>query len=141
MKLDPATPLSIRPLDLHKSKRWENLHIYFWLLKDLGWIAHWIGFALLMIIPAVGFAVAILWIQRRHRAELFHNTAVLLWIIANSIWMIGELLFDDSIRAIAIVFFVLGISILSWYYVRCLTRWILVARHSQEIGPSAANTE
>jgi hypothetical protein len=57
-------------------------------------------------------------------SELCHNLAIVLWISANSYWMISEFLHFDTIiisgaityKHIAIIPFVLGILILAWFY-------------------------
>jgi len=57
-------------------------------------------------------------------SELSHNLAIVLWISANSYWMISEFLHFDTIiisgaityKHIAIIPFVLGILVLGWYY-------------------------
>jgi hypothetical protein len=47
---------------------------------------------------------------------LVHNTAVCLWISANSLWMIGEFFFHDTIRIYPKVLFLLGIGLITLYY-------------------------
>lgn len=103
-------------------RRWENLHIYLWLFKDLCWVRDWQTLGFVMIVPTIGFAGWIVWISRRDRTELIHNFAVLCWIIANSVWMIGEFFYNDGTRPIAIVFFLTGILSLTTYYL-----WKLIA--------------
>lgn len=94
----------------------ENFHIVLWLVKDLCWCMAWKPLALFMIIPTFIFAVFITSSNRNNRSELFHNLAVLLWILANSTWMIGEFYFHDSLKTIALVFFTTGMLIVGYYY-------------------------
>ena len=68
-------------------RRIENLHIVFWLIKDLCWLMIWKPLGLIMIVPTLGAALLITWQTRHIRAELLHNIAVVLWICANSYWM------------------------------------------------------
>lgn len=96
--------------------RWvENGHIFLWLIKDTCWALEWRPGGIFMIIPTIGVALFILWKSRSVRAELFHNIAVCLWIMANSVWMIGEF-FDLEFRPFAVGFFVTGLICLLVYY-------------------------
>jgi hypothetical protein len=94
----------------------ENLHIVFWLMKDLGWVRdfHWLGLG--MLVPTFLVQLLITWRARAHRVELIHNLAVCCWIIANGIWMIGEFYFDDGTRSLATAFFVTGLILIIPYY-------------------------
>ena len=71
---------------------------------------------MLMILPTLYVAIDIAWRTRHLRADFFHNIAITLWICANAIWMTGEFFFNDKLRPIAIVFFVLGLLVISYYY-------------------------
>ena len=95
----------------------EYLHIYLWLLKDICWVTDWKILGTFMIIPTIGFAILITYLQRNRRGEVVHNFAVLSWISANSTWMIGEFFYNDTTRPIAIIFFCIGLLLLTSYYV------------------------
>ncbi len=69
-----------------------------------------------MIFPTLAVAFYILWKSRYIRAELFHNIAVCLWIMANSVWMIGEF-FDVEARHYSVMLFLTGLTLLIVYYV------------------------
>lgn len=97
-------------------RRFENLHIALWLVKDACWIQDWKWAGTLMIAPTLGMAFYITYLSRTDRKELAHNLAVCCWICANAIWMIGEFYLKDSTRPQASVFFALGIFSLLWYY-------------------------
>jgi hypothetical protein len=97
-------------------REYENLHIVMWLLKDTCWVLLWKELGLFMIVPTLAVAFHITWIRRQIKSELFHNLAVSCWITANSIWMIGEFFFDDQLRPLATVFFILGIAAVAIYY-------------------------
>jgi hypothetical protein len=45
-----------------------------------------------------------------------------MWIMANSIWMIGEFYFSDELKPIAFIFFMVGLVIVGYFYV---SRWLL----------------
>jgi hypothetical protein len=97
-------------------RKFENLHILMWLLKDLCWVTLSELMGVIMIVPTIGLAIYITWLSRHEQAELFHNLAVCFWIGANSIWMIGEFFYDDSTRGIATAFFIIGLLFIGWYY-------------------------
>lgn len=71
----------------------------------------------IMIIPTVAMAVYLTILSRTDRKELLHNLAVTCWILANSIWMVGEFYLNDSTRTYAAVFFILGLAFVAYYYV------------------------
>lgn len=96
--------------------RWiENAHILLWLIKDTCWALEFKPGGIFMIVPTIGVAFYITWQGRRVRAELFHNLAVCLWILANSIWMLGEF-FNHETRPYAAGLFITGLVVLAVYY-------------------------
>ena len=109
-----------------KFRKLENLHIVFWLLKDLSWCICFKSLAIAMIFPTMSIAIVITWQNRKNAAELYHNLAVLCWITANSSWMMSEFfLFDQKIifgnllgKYIAIFPFALGLFFLIYYYTK-----------------------
>ncbi len=101
-------------------RRIENVHIAFWLLKDIGWIHDLYLLGVAMVIPTLAIALWLTWHTRHDRAERCHSTAVVCWIVANAIWMVGEFFFNDSTRHYASAFFALGIAVLAWHYTTAL---------------------
>ena len=99
-----------------KNRALENFHIVLWLIKDLCWCMLWKPLALFMIIPTFIFAIFITYNSRKSRTELFHNIAVLMWILANSTWMIGEFYFKDGLKTIAFLFFMIGLIVVCYFY-------------------------
>ena len=75
-----------------------------------------------MILPTVAMAVYLTYLSRNDRKELLHNFAVTCWILANSVWMIGEFFFNDSTRIFAAVLFVIGLISVSIYYIGLLIK-------------------
>ena len=57
------------------------------------------------------------WRSRKNISDLFHNTAVCLWITANATWMTGEFFYRDELRPYAMIFFSIGIVVVGFYYV------------------------
>ncbi|MBC7552718.1 MAG: hypothetical protein H7257_01935 [Taibaiella sp.] len=107
----PATVRADTP-----SYRWiENAHILLWLLKDTFWAMEWRTGALIMIFPTLSVAFWLLWRSRKTITDLMHNLAVCLWISGNSIWMGGEF-FKKDMRPVAVVLFVIGLTVLAIYY-------------------------
>lgn len=109
-------PLSLRKL--------ENLHIVFWLIKDLSWCMLWKPLGILMILPTLAISIYISWKNRKYISETCHNAAISFWILANSFWMFCEFIkYDEklilgsySYKHIALIPFMLGVLILAWYY-------------------------
>lgn len=99
-----------------KIRAYENFHIVLWLLKDTCWVLDFKVPGMIMIIPTILVALHITWIHRNSAAELAHNLAVVCWICANTIWMIGEFFFNDTLRPFATVFFGMGLLMVAFYY-------------------------
>lgn len=121
--MDPAAqePVYAIPASF---RRMENLHIVFWLLKDVGWCMIWKPLGLTMIVPTLLIAVAIAWRTRHLASERAHNLAIILWISANSYWMISEFFGFDEVKLghgftgkhLALIPFTLGLLVLAYYY-------------------------
>ena len=104
--------------ELYQSPRYrmlENSHILLWLIKDTCWALEFKIGGVVMIAPTLGMAIYLLWRSRRSKPEFFHNIAIVLWIMANSIWMIGEFNEQDW-RQYAVVLFGAGLGVLVLYY-------------------------
>lgn len=100
-----------------KFRRTENLHIVFWLLKDLSWAMLWRPLGLVMIVPTISAALLITWQTRHIKSELLHNIAVDFWIIANAYWMLTEFFSrDESLRYYTVIPFAIGLAIIAYYY-------------------------
>lgn len=100
-----------------KYRKTENLHIVFWLLKDLSWAMLWRPLGLFMIIPTISAALLITYQTRHIKSEFLHNLAVDFWIIANAYWMITEFYSNnDTLRYYTIIPFSIGLIIITYYY-------------------------
>lgn len=95
----------------------ENMHILFWLIKDICWCLGFRPLGIAMVFPTLFVAV---WIMLRNRSiasELFHNVAIILWIIANSLWMVAEFYHvDEQVKPFCLIPFTMGIALLTYYY-------------------------
>lgn len=121
-KVNPEGEMYIIP---KKYRIIENLHIIFWLVKDLCWCIVFKPLGIAMIIPTLGVAAYIVWQNRTVASELYHNLAVLFWIMANAYWMLSEFFHFDEQKIIgnitgknlALIPFIVGLTCLLIYYV------------------------
>jgi hypothetical protein len=102
---------------LDSVRKFENLHIVLWLLKDLCWVSDFKVGGMLMITPTLGLGLYLTWRFRTDRTELLNNAAVCAWICANATWMTGEFFFEDSLRPYAIIFFGIGFLFIGTEYI------------------------
>lgn len=105
-------------------RKMENLHIVFWLFKDVAWCMGWRWLGVTMIIPTLFISIIIAYRTRKYMSELTHNLAITVWISANSYWMISEFFHFDAIKIgygltykhLALIPFTTGILFLAFYY-------------------------
>ncbi|HRN79237.1 MAG TPA: hypothetical protein PKY29_03535 [Ferruginibacter sp.] len=106
-------------------RRLENLHIFFWLVKDISWCLEWHVTGIVMIVPTMTAGFIITRKFWHIFSERCHNLAVLLWITANAYWMITEFFgwdellvpyFNISYRHFTMLPFGIGIGIMLYYY-------------------------
>ena len=106
-------------------RRMENLHIVFWLFKDISWCIVFKPLGILMIFPTLIIAIVITMRTRQFMSDLCHNLAIVFWITANSYWMISEFFHFDTMHVygsmtykdLALIPFITGLAILGWYYI------------------------
>src|SRR4051812_23555866 len=107
-----------------KYRKMENLHIVFWLFKDISWCMVWQPLGIVMIVPTLVVSIQIAWRTRQMMSELCHNLAITAWITANSYWMISEFAGFDTkhvfgaftYKHLALIPFGIGIIFLGFYY-------------------------
>ena len=105
-------------------RRMENMHVVFWLFKDISWCMIWKELGIIMIVPTLTIAIWISWKNRQMKSELAHNLAIVFWISANSYWMISEFLAFDEMeiwneftgKHLSLIPFFAGVFILAYYY-------------------------
>jgi hypothetical protein len=124
----PATAMSESKEPLYcipaRFRKMENMHIAFWLMKDISWCMLWRELGITMIVPTISVAIWITWKNRHIVSELAHNLAIVFWITANAYWMIGEFFgFDETIiwknitgKHLALIPFSAGALTLLVYY-------------------------
>lgn len=110
----------------------ENFHIVLWLVKDLCWVMDLHLAGVIMIVPTVAMAAWIAWRCRGDIGEFLHSLAVVFWITANSVWMIGEFFLEDGTRPISAVLFGCGLLCTGWYYAVIRPRLAAAERGSDE---------
>ncbi len=106
-------------------RKMENLHIVFWLFKDISWCMVWRPLGIAMIFPTLIIAIVIAWRNKEYVSEICHNVAIVFWISANAYWMISEFLGFDAkhlfgdytFKHLAIVPFTIGLLLLVYYYI------------------------
>ena len=107
-------------MSTERLSRFDNMHILFWLVKDMSWCLMSKTIGTIMIVPTVVVALVILVRSREHMTSFVHNLAVLFWISANSMWMVGEMFCQDCTKPYAIWLFSAGMGVLLVYYVYLL---------------------
>lgn len=106
-------------------RKMENLHIVFWLFKDISWCMIWKPLGIAMIFPTLIIAIIISVRTRQLMSEVCHNVAIVFWIGANAYWMISEFFAFDTrhlfgeytFKHLAIIPFAIGILLLAYYYI------------------------
>jgi hypothetical protein len=98
-------------------RKFENLHIVFWLIKDTCWMLEFKLTGTLMILPTFFLAIYLSVKTIRH-SELFINLAILCWITANSFWMLVEFFNENQLKEFAAIPFILGTFFVTIYYYR-----------------------
>ena len=116
-------------------RKMENLHIVFWIFKDIAWCMGiaWLGIS--MIIPTIIISIVIAWRTRNIVSELCHNLAITVWISANSFWMCTEFFKVDhlpigyglTVKHLAMIPFLIGMFILGYYYI------LFKPRHKEDL--------
>lgn len=76
----------------------ENLHIYLWIAKDLAWSESWYWPAMLFGSAAVLWCFVLLHhaVSARNYEEIYMWVGLTLWLIANFVWMAGEVFNNDD---------------------------------------------
>ena len=107
-----------------KLRKFENLNIIFWLIKDMSWSMGWRVTGIIMIIPTLLISIYMTRKFKENPSEWYHYIAVICWIVANSYWMISEFYgFEELIIFswvkwvhLALVPFLLGLIFIAYYY-------------------------
>jgi hypothetical protein len=100
---------------LDKIRKFESMHIVFWLVKDTCWMLElrWLG--AVMIVPAIYLAVYIT-VKTWNTKDVYLNAAIFFWITANSFWMMMEFFNDSQLKDLATIPFVIGLFFVALFY-------------------------
>jgi len=97
----------------------ENVHIYFWICKDLGWIFNNKEVGLLF------GTCALLWIiilahnykKEKDYEEIYFLLPTFLWLFGNYLWMLGNLIYGtDVFRFCASCIMMIGLVSIIFYF-------------------------
>ena len=100
-----------------KIKRYENLHVVFWLIKDSCWMMEFKILGAIMVVPTMLLAFYMVYHTFKTR-EFYINLAIFFWIGANSFWMLMEFFNDNLYKNFATIPFILGFIFVVIYYLK-----------------------
>ena len=100
---------------LEKIRKYESMHIVFWLIKDSCWMLElkWLG--AVMILPTVSLAVYLV-LKTMKTRDMYINIAIFFWISANSYWMMMEFFNDNHYKNFAAIPFGMGFIFVALFY-------------------------
>ena len=100
---------------LDKIRKFENLHIVFWLIKDTCWMLElkWLG--TIIMLPTLYLALYIIYKTKGIR-DIYVNIAIFFWISANSFWMMMEFFNNNYYKNFAVIPFGLGFIFIGIFY-------------------------
>lgn len=98
-------------------RKWENMHIPLWLVKDTCWMMEWRWLGVCMIFPTVAMAFYILFKSVKH-VEFYINLAICFWITANSYWMCAEFFGFAEHKYFAVIPFIGGMISVTIFYIK-----------------------
>lgn len=104
-----------------KIRRYENLHIVLWLIKDACWMLElkWLG--AIMMVPTILLAVYLI-VKTWHETDVYVNIAIFFWITANSFWMVMEFFNDNQYKYYASIPFALGFLFVIIFYAKAIRK-------------------
>lgn len=93
---------------IDKLRKTENLHVVFWLIKDMCWMLEFKTAGTIMILPTLLMAFYVTYLSKNNIDLIIVNIAIIFWIAANSAWMLSDF-FLNIPKNISLLFFILGI--------------------------------
>ncbi len=93
---------------IDKLRKTENLHVVFWLFKDMCWMLEFKTAGAIMILPTLAMAFYVLYLSKNDINLITVNLAIIFWICANSAWMISDF-YNNIPKSISLIFFIGGI--------------------------------
>jgi len=101
---------------LDKIRKYESMHIVFWLIKDTCWMLELKALGALMIAPTLFLAVYLV-IKTLRTKDMFINMAIFFWILANSFWMLMEFFNNNQYKNFAAIPFSFGFLFVAAFYI------------------------
>jgi len=102
---------------LEKIRKFENLHIVFWLIKDTCWMLElrWLG--TIVMFPTLFLAIYLV-IKTIGTPNVLINISIFFWIFANSFWMMMEFFNHNHYKNYASIPFALGFVFVAIFYIK-----------------------
>jgi hypothetical protein len=100
---------------IDKIRKYENLHIVFWLIKDSCWMMEFKWLGTFIMFPTLFLAVYLL-LKTLKTNDFYINAAILCWITANSFWMLMEFFNNNQNKLLAAIPFGLGLLFVAIFY-------------------------
>lgn len=103
----------------------ENIHLYFWMLKDLAWSLDYRDFGMVFGTIAVLWLGVLYWhaCKKSSTEELYFLIPTTLWLFGNFIWMTGELIYNnDNLRPLGADCMLIGIILVMFYHI--FVKWL-----------------
>jgi hypothetical protein len=90
---------------IDKIRKTENLHVVFWLFKDMCWMMEYKTAGALLILPTLAMAFYVLYLSKNKLDLIIVNVAIIFWICANSAWMLSDF-YNDLPKSVSLLFFI-----------------------------------
>ena len=99
---------------IDKIRKTENLHIVFWLVKDLCWMMEFKTAGAIMILPTLAMAFYVTYLSSQNLKTVLVNLAIIFWILANSAWMLNDFYLNVP-KSVSLIFFIAGMATILLY--------------------------
>jgi hypothetical protein len=102
---------------LDKIRKYESMHIVFWLMKDTCWMLELKVLGAIMIAPTLFLAVYLI-LKTARTKDVYINTAIFFWILANSFWMLMEFFNNNHYKNFAAIPFSIGFMFVGVFFIQ-----------------------
>ena len=81
-------------------RQYENLHMLFWIIKDLSWSSEHLQAWGICLIPTILISADLIYLSATstsspdYTADLVHFIVTFIWVIGNSVWAFGDFFID-----------------------------------------------
>jgi hypothetical protein len=82
----------------HTFSEYETLHVLLWTFKDLWWVWDMPWLCLATVVVVILLSVDLCYLLATHAGqfvEFWHSVVLLIWVIANATWALGEMLIEN----------------------------------------------